>query len=107
MTLSNMMHVYVASLAWVLWPGCRDVRYRPPGKRPVTEPMGFSDGRRFFPHMDMEHCRSMRARASFGMHVEACSMIDLRSRTAVGCNLNGWPAGGEPTEHTCGELENC
>jgi len=22
-TLSNMMHVYVASLAWVLWPGCR------------------------------------------------------------------------------------
>jgi len=54
-TLSYMMHVYVASLAWVLWPGCRDVRYRPPGKRPVTEPMGFSDGRRFFPHMDMEH----------------------------------------------------
>ena len=60
MTLSNMMHedacVNVASLVWVLWPrGCRDVRYRPPGKRPVTEPMGFSDGRRPFPHMDMEH----------------------------------------------------
>jgi hypothetical protein len=58
-TLSNMMHVYVASLAWVIYGqgGCRDVRYRPPGKRPVTEPtcMGFSDGRRFFPHMDMEH----------------------------------------------------
>lgn len=51
--------------------------------------------------------RSMRAHASFGMHVEACSMIDLRSRTAVGCNLNGWPAGGEPTEHACGELEIC
>ena len=70
----------------------------------MTEPMGLSDGRRFFPHMDMEH--KVNASPCI-MHVEACSMIDLRSRTAVGCNLNGWPAGGEPTEHTCGELENC